>query len=112
MTPTSSDKPVFGPRPNTKAMSFDFKPEVNPLPFKLNLGQDAKMTQVQQSWFIDIIYDHPEIFSLHDEDLRFSDQIKQTILMTLDKPGENSSVHGLSEVQVNYSKRCISTTQN
>ena len=33
------------------------------------------MTRVQQGWFIDLIYDHPEAFSLHAEDLGFCDQI-------------------------------------
>ena len=87
MTPSiSSDKPAFGPRSITKAMGFHFEAEVNHLPFKLNFGQDTKMTFVQQSQFIDIIYDHPEVFSLYDEDLGFYDQIKYTIPMTLDKP--------------------------
>ena len=40
---TSSDKPAFGSRPNTKAASLIFEAEVNCLPFKLNFGQDAKM---------------------------------------------------------------------
>ena len=35
---------------------------------------------------IDLIYDHPEVFSLQDEDLRFCDQIKHTIPTTMDKP--------------------------
>ena len=56
------------------------------LPFQLNLGDEAKLTHVQQSWFIDLIYDHPEVFSLHDEDLGFCDWIKHTIPMTMDKP--------------------------
>ena len=44
------------------------------------------MTHAQQSWFLNIMYDHPEVFSLHDEDLRFCDKIKHTILTTSDKP--------------------------
>ena len=44
------------------------------------------MTHVQQSWFINIIYDHPEVFSLHDEDLGFCNKIKHTIPTTWDKP--------------------------
>ena len=44
------------------------------------------MTHVPKSWFINIIYDHTEVFSLNDEDLRFCDWIKHTILTTLDKP--------------------------
>ena len=85
-TPNPQEKPVFGPRPDTQAADFDFEAEVKCLPFKLNLGDEAKLTCVQQSWFIDLIYDHPEAFSLHDEDLRFCDWIKHMILMTTDKP--------------------------
>ena len=85
-TPNPQEKPVFGPRPNTQAADFDFEAEVKCLPFKLNLGDEVKLTHVQQSWFIDLIYDHPEVFSLHDEDLRFCDWIKHTIPMMMDKP--------------------------
>ena len=65
---------------------FDFKAEIDHLPFKLNMGTTVEMTHEQQSWFINIIYDHPEVFSLHDEDLGFCDKIKHTIPMTLDRP--------------------------
>ena len=85
-TPNCNEKPIFGPRPDTQSAEFDFEAEVKHLPFKLNLGEEAKLTCVQQGWFIDIIYDHPEVFSLHDEDLAFCDQIKHTIPMTMDKP--------------------------
>ena len=85
-TPNPEEKPVFGPRPDTQATDFDFEAEVKHLPFKLNLGDEAKLTWVQQSQFIVLIYDHPEVFSLHDEDLGFCDQIKHTILTTMDKP--------------------------
>ena len=44
------------------------------------------MTHIQQDWFIDLIYDHPEVFLLHDEDLRFCDWIKHKIPMTTDRP--------------------------
>ena len=82
----SSERPVFGPRPDNQATDFDFQAEIQCLPFKLNLREEAKMTHVQQGQFIDLIYDHPEVFSLHEEDLRFCDQIKHTILMTTNKP--------------------------
>ena len=72
--PNSIEKPVFGPRPNTNATDFDFEAEIQCLPFKLNLGEETNVTHVQQDWFIDLIYDHPEVF-LHDEDLRFCDWI-------------------------------------
>ena len=86
LTPNPNEKLVFGPRPDTQSADFDFEAEVKHLLFKLNLGEGAKLTCVQQSWFIDLIYDHPEVFSLHDEDLGFCDQIKYTIPMTMDKP--------------------------
>ena len=85
-TPIPENNPVFGPRPNTQSAGFDFEAEVKWLPFRLNLGEEAKLTRVQQSRFIDLIYDHPEVFSLHDEDLRFCDQIRHMILTTTDKP--------------------------
>ena len=66
-TPNPEEKLVFGPRPNTQSADFDFEAEVKCLPFKLNLGDEAKLTCIQQSRFIDLIYDHPEVFSLHDE---------------------------------------------
>ena len=84
--PTSSEKPSFGPRPDVESEKFDFKAEINCLPFKLNMGTTVEMTREQQSQFINIIYDHPEVFSLHDEDLDFCDKIKHTIPMTLDRP--------------------------
>ena len=84
--PTSNGKPSFGPRPDVKSANFDFKTEIDCLPFKLNMGTTVEMTHEQQSQFINIIYDHPEVFSLHDEDLGFCDKIKHTILTTSDRP--------------------------
>ena len=75
--PISSDKPAFGPKPNTNAVDSDFEAEINCLPFKLNMGTDAKMTCAQQSQFLNIIYNHPEVFSRHDEELGFCDKIPQ-----------------------------------
>ena len=85
-TPDPQEKPVFGPRSDTQSTDFDFEAEVKHLPFKLNLRDEAKLTCIQQSRFIDLIYDHPEVFSLHDEDLGFCDQVRHTIPMTTDKP--------------------------
>ena len=84
--PTSNEKPSFGPRPDVKSENFDFKAEIELLPFKLNMGTTVEMTCEQQSWFINIIYDHPEVFPLHDEDLGFCNKIKHTIQTTLDRP--------------------------
>ena len=74
--PKSNEKPVFGPRADTRAADFDFEAEVQCLSFKLNLGEEVKLTHIQQGQFIDLIYDYPEVFLLHDEDLGFCDQIK------------------------------------
>ena len=84
--PTSNEKPSCGPRPDVELENFDFKAEIDCLPFKLNMGTTVEMTCEQQSQFINIIYDHPEVFSLHDEDLGFCDKIKHTIPMTSDRP--------------------------
>ena len=85
-TPNPEEKPVFGPRPDTQAADFDFEAEVKCLPFKLNLGDEVKLTHVQQSRFIDLIYYHPEVFLLHDEVLGFCDRIKHMIPTMTDKP--------------------------
>ena len=84
--PTSDDKPSFGPRPDVKSANFDFQAEIDCLPFKLNMGTTIDMTHEQQSQFINIIYNHPEVFSLHDEDFGFCNKIKHTIPTTLDRP--------------------------
>ena len=69
-----------------ESLDFDFKAEIDCLPFKLNMGTTVEMTREQQSQFINIIYDHPEVFSLHDEDLGFGNKIKHTIPMTSNRP--------------------------
>ena len=84
--PNSTDKPMFSSRPNTQATDFDFVAEILHLPFKLNVGDDTELTHDQQSRLIDLIYNHPEVLSLHDEELRFCDQINHTIPMTIDRP--------------------------
>ena len=40
----------------------------------------------QQSWFINLMYDHPEVFSLHEEDLGFCNKMKHVIPTTSDRP--------------------------
>ena len=55
------EKPSFGIRPNTKDPDFDFKKELEQLPFELNIG-DAPLTREQQACLIDVIYDHMEVF--------------------------------------------------
>ena len=36
--PTSNEKPSFGPRPDVESENFDFKAEIDCLPFKLEYG--------------------------------------------------------------------------
>ena len=73
--PTSEDganqeQPKFGPRPDTSSADFDFKKELERLPFTINIGE-APLSREQQSRFIDLIYDNKEVFSLYDGDLGF-----------------------------------------
>ena len=77
-------KPSFGARPNTKDPDFDFKKELERLPFELNIG-DAPLTCDQQARLIDVIYSHTEVFSLFDGDLGFCDVLKHSIPTTTDK---------------------------
>ena len=70
---------------HTKDPDFDFKKELERLPFELNIG-DAPLTPEQQARLIDVIYDHTEVFSLFDGDLGFCDVLKHSIPTTTDKP--------------------------
>ena len=79
------EKPSFGTRQNTKDPDFDFKKELERLPFELNIG-DAPLTRNQQALLIDVIYSHTEVFSLFDGDLGFCDVLKHSIPTTTDKP--------------------------
>ena len=81
----NDEKPSFGIRPNTKNPDFDFKNELERLPFELNIG-DAPLTHEQQAHLINIIYDHTEVFSLFDGDLGFCNIHKHSIPTTTDKP--------------------------
>ena len=74
------EKPSFGVRPDTKNPDFDFKKELERLPFELNIG-DAPLTHEQQARLIDVIYDHTEFFSLFNGDLGFCDVLKQSIYL-------------------------------
>ena len=90
LQPTSEDsanqeQPKFGPRPDTSSTDFDFKSELDRLPFTINIGE-APLNREQQSRFIDLIYDYKEVFSLYDGDLGFCDALKHSIPTTTDKP--------------------------
>ena len=79
------EPPKFGPRPDTSSADFDFKTELDCLPFTINIS-DAPLSKEQQSRFIDLIYNYKEVFSLYDGDLGFCDALKHSIPTTTDKP--------------------------
>ena len=79
------EKPAFSIRPDTKNPEFDFKKELEQLPFELNIG-DAPLMCEQQACLINVIYDHMEVFSLFDGDLGFCNVLKHSIPTTTDKP--------------------------
>ena len=85
MSDEKDEKPSFGTRPNTKDPDFDFKKELERLPFELNIG-DAPLTRDQQAHLINVIYNHTEVFSLFDGDLGFCDVLRHSIPTTTDKP--------------------------
>ena len=77
--------PKFGPKPDTSSPEFNFESELDRLPFKFNLGE-VSLSLDQQRRLIDLIYDHQDVFSLHDGDFGQCDAIKHTIPTTTDKP--------------------------
>ena len=82
---TDQQPPKYGPRPDTSSADFDFKTELDHLPFTINIGE-APLSREQQSCFIDLIYDNKEVFSLYDDDLGFCNALKHSIPTTTDKP--------------------------
>ena len=82
---TQKEKPKFGPPLDFDSSSYNFKEELSRLSFPVNMG-DVEMSFKQQKWFLNLVYDHQAVFSLHDDDLGLCDQLKHTILTTTDKP--------------------------
>ena len=82
---TDQEPPKFGPRPDTSSADFDFKMELDHLPFTINIGK-TPFSREQQSRFIDLIYNYKELFSLYDGDLGFCDALKHSIPTITDKP--------------------------
>ena len=76
--------PSFGPHPDT-TQDYDFKDEVEKLPFKFNLG-DVPFSKEQKDYLLNLIYDHQKVFSLHNEDLGFCTKLAHSIATTTDKP--------------------------
>ena len=54
--------PTFGPHPKTHAADFNFKKEVEHLPFKLTVG-DITLEKGHEAKFTDLIYSNKEEFS-------------------------------------------------
>ena len=46
----NQEQPKFGPRPDTSSTDFDFKSELDRLPFTINIGE-APLSREQQSRF-------------------------------------------------------------
>ena len=74
------ERPKFGPRPKFNLKNFDFDKELARLPFPVNFGE-VELLLSQQKHFLELIYDHQNVFSLCDEDLSLCDHLKHTILM-------------------------------
>ena len=64
--------PTFGPHQNVNS-EYKFKDEVDQLPFKFNRG-DAPLKRKQEEQFLNIIYDHKEVFSVHEDNLGFCEK--------------------------------------
>ena len=77
--------PTFGPCLNTNVADFDFQKEIEHLPFKLNLG-DVHLNKEHQAKCIDLIYSNQEVFSLHNEDLGYCNELTHTIPTSTNKP--------------------------
>ena len=79
------EKPSFGTPPDFESDQFDFKKELERLPFIVNIGE-APLTLEQQKRFISLIYKNQSVFSLYDGHLGFCDWLKYSISTTTNKP--------------------------
>ena len=78
------EKPSFGTPPDFESDQFDFKKELESLPFTINIGE-ALLTLEQQKRFIRLIYENQSVFPLYDGDLGFCDRLKHSIPTTTNK---------------------------
>ena len=79
------EKPKFGPHPESNSLDFDFKKELEWLPFPVNIGE-VELSQSQKIQFLELVYDHQGVFSLCNEDLGLCDCLQHTIPTTMSKP--------------------------
>ena len=87
--PSSQDtemesKPSFGTPPDFDFDQFNFKKELERLPFPINIGE-AQLNLEQQKCFIRLIYENQVVFSLYDGDLRYCDRLKHGIPTTTER---------------------------
>ena len=86
---TQITKEGYPPRGTSKVwrqcQAYDFKGEVEYLPFQFNL-KDAPFTKEQQDQLLNLLYDNQQVFSLHNEDLGFCDKLAHTILTMAGRP--------------------------
>ena len=88
--PSSQDtetesKPSFGTPPDFDSDQFNFKKELERLPFSINIGE-APLNLEQQKHFIRLIYENQAVFSLYDGDLGYCDHLKHSIPTTTERP--------------------------
>ena len=88
--PSSQDtetesKPSFGTLPDFDTDQFDFKKELERLPFLINIGE-APLNLEQQKCFTILIYENQAVFSLYDGDLGYCDCLKHSIPTTTERP--------------------------
>ena len=65
---------------------FCFDTEVARLPFKLNLDDNVELSREEQIRFMRMIYANQNVFSLHEEDLGFCNQLEHKIEVQDPKP--------------------------
>ena len=78
------NKPSFGTPPDFDSDQFNFKKELERLPFLINIGE-APLNLEQQKCFFRLIYENQAVFSLYDGDLRYCDRLKHSIPTTTER---------------------------
>ena len=54
------ERPKFGPHPKFDTTNFDFKEELDGLPFPVNIGE-VELSLSQQKRFLELVYDHQSV---------------------------------------------------